>query len=62
MTFLRALQEEDARWKDAQETHERMVKNAQNELVEKVRTFAQEHVIGEVLVDETQRKIYGGAQ
>ena len=47
---------------DAQETHERMVKNAQNELVEKVRTFAQEHVIGEVLVDETQRKIYGGAQ
>ncbi len=59
MKFLQELNDENARFEIAKAQHELALSLAKRNMLEKIVKFAQEHVIGEVLTEGTQRKIYG---
>lgn len=59
MRFLQELNDENARFEIAKAQHELALSLAKRNMLEKIVKFAQEHIIGEVIIEGTQRKIYG---
>ena len=59
MKFLQELDDEKARFESVKAQHEQACLQAKRNMLEKIRTFAKEHYLKDVLVDENQRKIYG---